>query len=126
MRRSMRECPRPLTAFVRRPRSLPNMASEGTPLGIVPPERIGFIGLGNMGAPMARRLAAAGYRLAVADAAAAAVERFRAQAACEVPATLKEIGATCRVVITMLPDGQVVRKVLMGEAGVVAGLTASG
>jgi len=93
---------------------------------IVPPQRIGFIGLGNMGTPMARRLAAAGYRLAVADAAAAAVERFRAHAACEAPATLKEIGATCRVIITMLPDGHIVRKVLMGEAGVVAGLTASG
>ncbi len=99
------------------------MASDGR---ILPPERIGFIGLGNMGTPMARRLAAAGYRLAVADAAPAAVDRFRAQAACEVPATLQEIGATCRVVITMLPDGHVVRKVLMGETGVVAGLTASG
>jgi 3-hydroxyisobutyrate dehydrogenase len=98
------------------------MASDGR---IVPPERIGFIGLGNMGSPMARRLAAAGYRLAVADAAPPAVERFRALAACEAPATLKEIGATCRVVITMLPDGHVVRKVLMGDTGVVAGLTAS-
>src|SRR6185312_8753827 len=99
------------------------MANDGR---IAPPERIGFIGLGNMGAPMARRLAAAGYRLAVADAAPAAVERFRAQVACDAPATLKEIGAMCRLVITMLPDGHIVRKVLMGEAGVVSGLTASG
>jgi 3-hydroxyisobutyrate dehydrogenase len=94
------------------------MANDGHP-------RIGFIGLGNMGAPMARRLAAAGYRLSVADAAPAAVERFRAQVACDAPATLKELGATCQVVITMLPDGHIVRKVLMGEAGVVAGLTAA-
>jgi 3-hydroxyisobutyrate dehydrogenase len=102
------------------------MANEGAPLGIVPPERIGFIGLGNMGAPMARRLAGAGYRLVIADAAPAAVERLRSEVACEAPATLRELGASCRVVITMLPDGHIVRKVLMGEGGVVAGLTAAG
>ena len=84
------------------------MASEGAALPIQPPERIGFIGLGNMGAPMGRRLAAAGYRLAVADAAPAAIERFRAQVPCEVPGTLKELGAGCRLIITMLPDGHVV------------------
>jgi 3-hydroxyisobutyrate dehydrogenase len=112
------------------------MANEAAPLviGVIgaigaigairPPERIGFIGLGNMGAPMALRLAAAGYRLVIADAAPAAVERFRSQVQCEAPATLKELGATCRTIITMLPDGHVVRKVLMGEGGVVAGLTA--
>ena len=92
---------------------------------ILPPQRIGFIGLGNMGAPMARRLAAAGYRLVVADAANGAVERFRANVACDAPATLPEIGAACRIIITMLPDGHAVRKVLLGDAGVVAGLTAS-
>ena len=108
---------------------MPNRANEGTPL--TAPERIGFIGLGNMGAPMARRLAAAGYRLSVADAVPAAVERFRAQVTCDAPATLQDLGATCRIVITMLPDGHVVRKVLMGDAGamgdagVVAGLTAT-
>ncbi len=100
------------------------MASEVQP--VLPPQRVGFIGLGNMGAPMARLLAAAGYRLVVADAAPAAVERFRAQADCEAATSLQQIGATCRVVITMLPDGHAVRQVLMSEAGVVAGLTASG
>ena len=96
------------------------MASE-----ILPPERIGFVGLGNMGAPMARRLAAAGYRLLVADAVPAAVNRFRQDVPCDAPATLEELGAACRVIITMLPDGHAVRKVLMGTSGVVAGLTAS-
>ncbi len=100
------------------------MANEEPSPSIRPPDRIGFIGLGNMGAPMARRLAAAGYRLVVADAAPAVVDRFRGQVQCEAPATLQELGATCRTIITMLPDGHVVRKVLMGEAGVVAGLTA--
>lgn len=90
-----------------------------------PPEKIGFIGLGNMGAPMARNLAAAGYALAVADAVPAAVQRFTANlpahAQVEAPASLKAIGAACRVVITMLPEGNIVRNVLLGDNGVASG-----
>lgn len=89
---------------------------------LLPPERLGFIGLGNMGNPMARRLADAGYRLAVADANPAAVERFAARNPCERPANLKELGGGCRVVITMLPDGNAVREVFLGDNRVVAGL----
>ena len=89
----------------------------------VPPERVGFVGLGNMGAPMARRLAAAGYRIIVADAVPAAVERFRADVPCDLASNLREIGASCRLVITMLPDGHAVRNVLMAEGGIVSGLT---
>ena len=43
---------------------------------LAPPLNVGFIGLGNMGTPMAGHLVAAGYRLHVMDAAAAAVRRF--------------------------------------------------
>jgi 3-hydroxyisobutyrate dehydrogenase len=88
-----------------------------------PPERLGFVGLGNMGAPMALRLARAGFRLVVADAVPAAVARFAAQAPCEQPARLEELGG-CRAVITMLPDGDAVRQVLLGEGGIAAGLAA--
>jgi 3-hydroxyisobutyrate dehydrogenase len=88
-----------------------------------PPETLGFVGLGNMGAPMARRLAGAGYRLIVADAVPAAVEKFRAGTKADTASSLKELGAACRVVITMLPDGKIVRSVLMGEGGIAAGLT---
>jgi 3-hydroxyisobutyrate dehydrogenase len=88
-----------------------------------PPETIGFVGLGNMGVPMARRLAGAGYRLIVADAVPAAVEKFRAGTKADVAASLKDLGAACRLVITMLPDGKIVRSVLMGEGGIAAGLT---
>jgi 3-hydroxyisobutyrate dehydrogenase len=94
------------------------MANEFTP-----PETIGFVGLGNMGAPMARRLAGAGYRLIVADAVPAAVEKFRAGTKADVAASLKDLGAACRLIITMLPDGKIVRSVLMGESGIAAGLT---
>jgi 3-hydroxyisobutyrate dehydrogenase len=88
----------------------------------VPPERVGFVGLGNMGAPMARRLAAAGYPLMVADAVPAALERFRADVTCEAPSNLSEIGSGCRLIVTMLPDGHAVRSVLLGDAGIVPGL----
>ena len=89
---------------------------------IAPPERIGFIGLGNMGGPMARRLAAAGYKLAVFDASAEAVQRFAKETECETPGSLAEVGKACRVVITMLPDGHIVRNVLLGDGGVTSGL----
>lgn len=87
-----------------------------------PPERIGFVGLGNMGAPMARRLAEAGFRLVVADAQPAAIERFANSVACERAPSLAEMGRTCRVVITMLPEGSVVKQVLIGEGGIASTL----
>ena len=88
----------------------------------LPPERIGFVGLGNMGAPMARRLIGAGYTLVVADAVPATVDKFVAEpanagasAAC---AGAEALGKACRVVITMLPDGKIVRDVLLGANGI--------
>jgi 3-hydroxyisobutyrate dehydrogenase len=84
--------------------------------GFVPPERIGFIGLGNMGAPMARRLAGAGYRVVVMDAVQATLEKFAAETPCERVTDPTGL-ASCRVVITMLPDGKIVRDVLLGAKG---------
>jgi len=87
------------------------------------PERVGFVGLGNMGGPMALRLAQAGYQLLVFDATATAVARLTAQAGCVAARELGELGA-CRVVITMLPDGGVVREVLLGAGGIAPRLAA--
>src|SRR3974390_1959601 len=75
-----------------------------------PPERVGFVGVGQMGYPMARNLARAGFRLCVADANPDAVKRFAAEVPCETPSGLRALGSACRVVITMLPDGEVVRR----------------
>ena len=75
-----------------------------------------------MGAPMARRLAAAGFELAVFDISPEAVERFAAETKCERPRTLSELGRASRVVITMLPDGGVVRNVLLGDGGMAPAL----
>jgi 3-hydroxyisobutyrate dehydrogenase len=89
----------------------------------LPPERIGFVGLGNMGAPMARHLIAAGYRLLAADADPAALESFCTSVQCERARSLVDLGRACRLVITMLPDGAAVRQVLLGDDGIAAGLT---
>lgn len=88
----------------------------------LPPESIGFIGLGNMGAPMARHLIAGGYRVVAADTDRATLERFCSSAPCERARTLTDLGRSCRLVITMLPDGAAVRQVLLGEEGVAAAL----
>jgi 3-hydroxyisobutyrate dehydrogenase len=91
-----------------------------------PPATVGFVGVGKMGRPMARRLAAAGYKLLVADAAAAQVDALVAETGCERAESLAELGRACDVVITMLPDGRAVRAVLCGGDGdaVLAGLRA--
>jgi 3-hydroxyisobutyrate dehydrogenase len=90
---------------------------------VSPPAALGFIGLGNMGYPMAQRLAAAGYQLHVADLNAEAVKKFCAETGASAAADLAALGAASEVVITMLPDGKAVRKVLMDQKGVVSGLT---
>jgi 3-hydroxyisobutyrate dehydrogenase len=94
------------------------------PEEFLPPARIGFVGLGNMGAPMARHLVTAGYQLVAADANPAALERFCSTAPCERARSLTELGQSCRLVITMLPDGAAVRQVLLAGDGVAAGLSA--
>ena len=68
----------------------------------LPPERIGFIGLGNMGAPMASRLVAGGFRVVAADADRATLERFCGFVRCDRASTLTDLGRSCRLVITML------------------------
>ena len=73
-------------------------------------ERVGFVGLGRMGRPVARRLLAANVRLAVFDARQDAVERFVSEVGGE-RAQLPALAEKSDVVITMLPDGKAVREV---------------
>lgn len=88
---------------------------------ILPPQRIGFIGLGNMGAPMAGHLAHAGFSLVAADTNPAALERAAGRGF-EIAASLPELARSVALVITMLPDGNAVRDVVMGPSGLVPGL----
>lgn len=81
--------------------------------------RIGWIGLGNMGAPMSGRLVAAGHEVHGFDLSEAA-----RSAAAEQGVTLEEtVAATVAdadVVFTMLPNHSIVKAVLGGEDGVLA------
>ncbi len=89
---------------------------------LTPPSTIGFIGLGNMGYPMARRLCEAGFKLVVADLNQDTVNRFCSENSGLAATNLADLGRQSRVVITMLPDGKAVRNVLMAADGVVSGL----
>ena len=79
--------------------------------------KIGLIGLGIMGKPMAKNMLKAGYTdLLVSDLNKAAVEEVVACGA--KAATNKEIGESCDVVLTMLPNSPHVKSVMLGENGV--------
>lgn len=79
------------------------------------PRRIGFIGLGMMGAPMVARLAAKGFEVFVADADAARAAQLRQ----ETGALALDDSAlpTLDALITMLPNSSIVEKVLLGADG---------
>lgn len=82
--------------------------------GPAPIRRVGFVGLGSMGFPMARRLAAIGYDLIVADARAERTAEFVSAHGGKPARTLRELAAQSEVVIAMLPTGQAVREVIFG------------
>jgi len=79
--------------------------------------RIGFVGLGVMGAPMARNLASAGYHLCVFDADPARAQAL-AQERIEAASDLGELAACSDIVITMLPNGEVVNQVVAGRGAI--------
>lgn len=81
---------------------------------------IGFIGLGVMGMPMARHLAAAGYRLTVMDIDPAPGEQLaKAFPAVTAVDGVAEVGLASDIVVTMLPSGEPVRQTALGPGGLV-------
>lgn len=84
--------------------------------------RIGFIGLGAMGEPMASRLVAAGFPVAVHDADAARTGRIAQAIGARAAASPADAAAGCDILVTMLPSSAVVEAVLDGEAGALAAL----
>lgn len=83
--------------------------------------KVGFIGLGIMGKPMAKNLLKAGVELLVCDVNEAAVSELKAEGASE--GTYAELGAKCDVVFLILPNGDISKNVLFGENGVASTLT---
>lgn len=77
--------------------------------------KIGFIGVGNMGNPMAGHLVQAGFEVAVFDIRPEAMEAFVSQHGGKATAALVDVAHEADAVITMLPDDKVVRKVVLGD-----------
>ena len=77
--------------------------------------RVGLIGIGNMGGPMATNLLKAGWKVTVYDTDAQKVKTFAAEKAAGAAGSLAELAKNCDVVITMLPDGHIVRRVALGK-----------
>jgi 2-hydroxy-3-oxopropionate reductase len=85
-------------------------------------KRIGFIGLGIMGTPMAGHLAKAGHAVKAYDLFPAARERA-AEAGLTIVGSNKEAATDVDVVISMVPDSPNVEQVYMGAEGVFEGAT---
>ena len=80
--------------------------------------RIGFVGLGNMGLPMAQNLIKAGHQVEGVDMSSAQTDKLKA-AGGSVAETHKIVAARCDVVVTMLPAGAHVREVYLGPGGII-------
>ncbi len=80
---------------------------------------IGFIGLGNMGGPMARNLIEAGQEVRAFDLVEGALDRA-VEAGCARAGSVAEAARDVEVVITMLPAGEDARSVYLGDDGVIA------
>ena len=86
-------------------------------------EKIGFVGLGIMGKPMARNLLKAGYDLTVYDIVGEAVEEVVGDGASPASSS-SEVAAATDKIITMLPDSADSEKVILGPGGVLEGASA--
>jgi len=84
-------------------------------------ERIGFIGVGTMGKPMAMNLMKAGYELTVYDINPSPLKEFREKGAA-IGRSIREAAGKSAVVITMVPNSGDVEEVILGGKGAMEGL----
>ncbi|NLN65220.1 MAG: 2-hydroxy-3-oxopropionate reductase [Clostridiaceae bacterium] len=82
--------------------------------------KIGFIGLGIMGKPMAKNLLKAGYSLVVYDIVPEAVQEL-VDAGAQKGASSADVASKSDIIITMLPNSPHVKEVVLGENGVLEG-----
>ena len=85
-------------------------------------ERVGFVGLGIMGKPMATNLMDAGYKLTVHNRSPEKANEL-GEAGATVAKSPKEVAENTDIIITMLPDSPQVSEVVAGEGGVLEGIT---
>lgn len=82
---------------------------------------VGFVGVGNIGAPMCRHLIEGGHPVTVFDANPRALEAFRDTAA-TIASSLTDLARRSEVVVLSLPDSDVVERVVLGEEGLAGSL----
>jgi len=87
--------------------------------------KVGFIGLGVMGSPMALNVLKGGHELTVYDRRPQALEPLVVVGA-RAAASPREVGAASQIVVTMLPEPQHVEQVVLGDDGIAAGMAAGG
>jgi 2-hydroxy-3-oxopropionate reductase len=85
-------------------------------------EKIGFIGLGIMGRPMAKNLMKAGYELVLHNRSPEKAEELAEEGNATAARSPREAAEACDIVITMLPDSPDVEAVVSGEDGVLGGI----
>ena len=85
-------------------------------------KKIGFIGIGNMGGPMAAHLVGAGFDVTVFDARPETMSIFIQRHGGKAAASLQALAAGADAVITMLPNDRIVREVILGADGVAGSL----
>jgi len=85
------------------------------------PQKIGFVGLGIMGRPMAKNLMDAGYELTLHNRTREKAETLAAEGAAGVADSPRKVAERCSIVITMLPGPPDVEAVVAGKDGLLAG-----
>ena len=86
-------------------------------------KRLGFIGLGAMGGPMARNLAATGFELAVFDVDAQRVRAAAEDFGARVADSAADAAAGADALVVMVADGAQAREALLGDGGAAAALS---
>ena len=82
--------------------------------------KIGFIGLGIMGKPMAKNLLKAGYDLVAFDVVKPNLDEVVAAGA-EKGSSSADVASKCEIIVTMLPNSPHVKTVCLGENGIIDG-----
>ncbi|HWI63765.1 MAG TPA: 2-hydroxy-3-oxopropionate reductase [Symbiobacteriaceae bacterium] len=86
--------------------------------------KVGFIGLGIMGKPMAKNLVKHGYELVVFDVNAAPMEELVATGKATAAGCPAEVAAQCEIVLVMVPNSPHVKAAVLGKGGVIEGAKA--
>ena len=89
-------------------------------------QEVGFIGLGNMGAPMARRLLAEDIKVRVFDKSEDARNRFLGIKNCTVCNSVDELANDLKYVFMILPDSNAVTETLISARGIAVCMDPSG